>query len=74
LDKSKEVPGEAEDKAKQSIAQFRVVKGEVYELLQAAFEKLEAAKKTIKANVKGANNPGGVLTRQYGAYMDCLDL
>jgi len=46
------VPGEAEDKAKQSIAQFRVVKGEVYELLKAVHEKLDAVKGIIKTNLK----------------------
>ena len=37
-------------------------------------EKLEAAKKVVRENLRGPQNVNGVLTRHWQAYIECLEV
>jgi len=72
LSKSKFVPREVLEKASAKISDFGRVKAYILKELQGAFNKFEAVKKTIKANLKNSRNPEGVLTHHEKAYIGCF--
>ena len=63
---------EFENKIRAKMEGLLAVKGEIYEDLLVVHEKLEAAQAKVKANLKSAENPEGVLTGEEKVYFDCL--
>jgi len=56
------------------IEDFKAIKGQIYADLQVAHEKLDAAKLKVRANLRSAENPNGLLTRHEQAYIECLEV
>ena len=60
--------------AQQQIDGFRTLKPELDTDLQAVLEKIGALKIKIKSNVRGKDNPRGLLTRDADLYLACLTI
>ena len=68
------MPEEIASKARSQLESFKELKSKIYEDLLVVHEKLEAAKKKVRENLKGPRNRNGVLTRQERAYIECLEV